>query len=507
MPKNSFHYFDFPKDLNQNLLELKNKPASFWEARASQKVLALFKFTYKTTPAYQRFLKNYNIDGQKIKTIEDFKTLPLISKETYLRKNNFIDLFPWRDISKSKTISATSGSTGEPFYFPRGEEQDHQYEYLSEIFLKNQFQIDKKTTLGIIGFGLGIWIGGIFTYKNFNKISEKGLNLTLAPVGNNIDTYLNVIKKFGHLYDQIILMGYAPFIKDIIDEGKSYGIDWQDYNLRILTAAEGYSEKFKEYIIKKTGIKNLLTDFINIYGTVEIGTMAHETPLSNLIRKKIYNNNSLAKKIFPNVKGLPTLAQYHPYLVYFEEYNKEVIASGYGSSLPLLRYRFHDLGGVIGYDEMIEKFKQEGIDILEEAKHHKIEKTILKLPFVYVYERSDHVVILRGANIYPQEIKNALHHRALEKFITGKFSVIKKEDRKLDEYLEINIELKNRIKKSKKLEFLIQEIIKDELTKTNSEFSYLYSLNPSKLTPAIVLWSHRHEKYFSARGKQKWVIK
>jgi len=507
MPKTPFKHFSFPKNIDQSLTDLKTKPASFWERKGEQKVLELFNFVYKATPAYQRFLKSRHIDGRKIKTLEDFKTLPVASKENYLRKANFIDLIPFRDISKAKTISSTSGSTGEPFYFPRGDGEDSQYEYLAEVFLKNQFEIDKKTTLGIIGFGLGIWIGGIFTYRNFNKISCKGYPFTLAPIGNTAEIYLDVVKKFGALFDQIILMGYAPFVKDIIDEAKDYGIDWKDYNLRILTAAEGYSEKYKDYVVKKASLKNPLFDFVNIYGTVELGTMANESPISNLIRKIAVQNKEVFETIFPKANRLPTLVQYHPQIIYFEEVEGEVIATGYGSSIPLIRYRFPDIGGVIPYDDMIAKLKGVGIDILEEAKKHKIDRRVLRLPFVYIYDRADHAVILRGANIYPEEIKTALHHKSLEDFVTGKFTMIKKEDRKMDEYLEVNIELKKRIKKSKKKEKLIKKILTKELVESNSEFAYLHSLDPVRLTPEIFLWPYQHEKYFKLRGKQKWTIK
>ncbi|MBI4272655.1 hypothetical protein HY621_02280, partial [Candidatus Uhrbacteria bacterium] len=210
----SFPTFKLSSSIKQSFRAPHKKKAEYWEERGERMVMRLFRYVAKTVPAYQQLLRTHNIDPKKIKTVGDFKNLPIIDKESYLRKFDFIDLFPNRDISQATTISATSGSTGEPFYFPRGEEQDLQYEYVAEQFLKNQFEIHRKKTLGIIGFGLGIWIGGIFTYKVFNKIASKGNRLTLAPVGPSKEHYLRMINKFGDMYDQIILMGYPPFIKD-----------------------------------------------------------------------------------------------------------------------------------------------------------------------------------------------------------------------------------------------------------------------------------------------------
>ncbi len=502
--------FKFFKKIYSAEIELKNlktKAASHFEKNGEEMVMRVFDFVFNNVPAYKELLKSLKIDGKKIKTIEDFKKLPVTDKNTYLRKFPFLDLLPNRDISQATTISATSGSTGEPFCFPRGEEQDAQYEYIAELFLKNSFEIDGKKTLGLIGFGLGIWIGGIFTYKNLNRISSKGHNLTLMTIGANIEMFLMALKKMASNYDQVLIMGYPPFIKDVIDEAKDYGIDWKNYNVKILTAAEGYSEKFRDYISAKAHLKNPLKDTVNIYGTVEMGTMAHETPLTNLIRKISLEDKKIFEVIFPKANRLPTLAQYYPEIIHFEEVNGEVIASGYCSSIPLLRYRFPDMGGVIKFDEMVLKLKSIGIDILSEAKKYGIEDRVLRLPFVYVYDRTDHAIILRGANIYAEEIKNALHKEDLHNLVTGKFTMIKNENKKMDEYLEINIELKKKIKPNKNHSNKILKNIVDELVKSNNEFCYLYSSDAKRVTPKIILWPYQHERHFKPGGKQKWVKK
>ncbi len=496
--------FQLSPSLKQSLRAPHEKKASYWEKGGERMVMRLFRHVAKTVPAYQQLLKAHTIDQKEINTVGDIKNLPIIDKESYLRKFDFIDLFSNRDISKATTISATSGSSGEPFYFPRGEEQDSQYEYVAEHFLRNQFDIHRKKTLGIIGFGLGIWIGGIFTYKVFNKIASKGNRLTLAPVGSNLEYYIKIIKKFGDHYDQILLMGYPPFVKDIIDEGEEQGIRWARHSVRILTAAEGFSENFREYLAKKTSIANSFRDIINMYGTVELGTMAHETAFANLIRKIAVENENVFQRIFPGANHEPTLAQYYPQMVYFENYNGEVIASGIGSSIPLVRYRFHDLGGVISFNTMVELLQEEGVHIMKEARKAKIDKMIIRLPFVYVYGKSDHTIILRGANIYPLEIRIALHAHELEDCVTGKYSMTKKEDKRMNEYLEINVELKKGVEPSTELKGLTERKIVETLLRKNSEFSYLYALEPKKVMPKIIFTNHG-EKEFQLKGKHHWI--
>ena len=506
-----FEFFQFPPSIPNILKDLKTKPSVQWENKGKKNALQLFRFVSSTVPAYKALLKEHGLQNNQIKSIKDFARLPIIDKDSYTKKYPYLDLFPKRDLSRITTFSATSGSTGEPFYFPRGEQQDAQYEYVAELFLKNQFEIDKKTTLGIIGFGLGIWIGGMFTYKIFNKLAQKGYKISLIPVGPNKSLYLESIKRFGHLYDQIILMGYPPFIKDIIDEAPDYGIKWKDYKIKILTATEHFSEEFRKYLAQKTFLQNSLTDVINIYGTVELGTMAHETAVTNLIRRIAVQKSKVFKELFPHAHRLPTLAQYHPSLVYFEEVEGEVIASGFGSSIPLIRYRFPDRGGVISFETMLTKLKKAGVDLNKVARDAKTEKTIWKLPFVYVYERSDYATTLFGINIYCEYIRVALTDRTLKKYVTGKLTMITKTDKNQDQFLEINVELRKNTRANKLLIKTIQSSIVRILMRRSTEYHYLYNNDPekyrSKLTPVILLWTYEHPEHFQIGTKQKWVKK
>lgn len=502
----SFQFFHKPsKSIEDTLKELKSKDASHWEEEGEKMVLRLFHFAAQTVPAYKKFLEDKLIDTEAIDSMEVFRNVPLIDKDSYLRKHDYPDLFPNRDISSSTTFAATSGSTGEPFYFPRGEEQDWQYEYGAELFLKNQFEIGKKKTLGIIGFGMGIWIGGVFTYKTLNRIAEKGYKLSLAPVGPNIELFLKVVKKFGHMYDQLLLMGYPPLIKDILDEANDYGVDWKKYDIKILTAAEGFSERFRDYLVKKAAIKNPSKDVINIYGTVEMGTMAHETAISSIIRRIAVKHEALYKRIFSDAHRLPTLAQYHPYLAYFEEVNGEVVGSGFGSSIPLVRYRFFDKGGVIPFDDMMRRLTDARVDIKQAMRQEGIVDLTLKLPFVYVYERSDNTIVVRGANIYAEEVRLALQHNSLESHITGKCTLEKREDKESNHYFTIHVELKKHEKVSQALAKGICDIVVAHLNKTNSEFNDQYRSVPQKITPRVALWPYQHPEYFATGSKHKWV--
>src|SRR5690606_6506024 len=125
----------------------------------------------------------------------------------------------------------------------------------------------------------------------------------------------------------------------------------------------------------------------NHYGTVDLGTMAHETPESVMIRRHLVKNNSLSL-IFPESKRQPTFAQYNPELFYFESSNSNLYCTAYGG-IPLVRYDLKDYGGVLTRTEVHDKLAQSGFDVTAQARAAGIDKLLWNLPYVYVYERND----------------------------------------------------------------------------------------------------------------------
>ncbi len=507
-----FNYFSYPTNINERLRDLKTKNPDYWVKLGKENLNTLIKFTINHVPAYRKFLLDNGINYKDINGSKDLEKLPIMNKENYLRKYNYLDLFPNKNIISSTTISATSGSTGEPFYFPRNQQHDLQHIYTLELILKNQFEIDKKSSLVIIGFGLGIWIGGIINYKTFEFLSQKNYKITIIPVGVNKEAFIKSFLKFYKYFYQVILIGYPPFIKDIADELNEFKNHLKQVKqFRIINAAEGFPEELRVYFAKIFHLKNMFNDNVNIYGSIELHAMAHETALSNLIRHIAIEKDKVFKNVFREANRTPTLAQYHPYIVWFEEKDGLILASGYGDSIPLIRYSFPDRGEVIYFDEMIKRLKEVGVDIFKEAEKFKIKDKILKLPFVYVYERSDFAVSLVGINLYPEYIKRALLNKELQKYFTGKFSMQVVYDKNMNQKLYVHIELKKNIKPSNQIENLAKKAIINFLSTYSAEYYHLYynatSIYKKQLEPKIFLHHYEYPQYFKPGIKQKWAIK
>jgi phenylacetate-CoA ligase len=485
---------------------LKTKPEAYWQRRGERAALRLFQRMAKTVPAYADFLKKNGARPANVKNAEDFSNLPWLDKENYLRRYSLAELC-WSGELKSGqwVFSATSGSTGEPFYFPREDAQDKQYALTAELYLRDNFAIQNHSTLYINGFAMGAWIGGLFTYQALKYVAARGkYRLSTINPGLNKVEILKAVKKLAPQFDLVIIGGYPPFVKDLVDAGLAEGIRWQDYNLRFIFSAEGFNEDFRDYIIRKTGLKNPYKDTLNHYGIVDLGTVAHETPLSILVRRLAVKNPRLYREIFGETHKLPTLAQYLPEFFYFEEKDGNLFCSA-ASGLPLFRYNLKDRGGMLTLAEMRRRFQKGGLDLDEEVKKVGLADSVWNLPFVYVYERSDFAVSHYGANIYPETVRKAIQHRRLEDFVTGKCVLEIQRNQKQDPELLVHVELKPRARATLALAKSASDLILAELLRENSEYRNNYEQMGKRILPKIVLQSYEHPEYFRPDGKQRWI--
>ncbi|OGE75532.1 MAG: hypothetical protein A3C85_03610 [Candidatus Doudnabacteria bacterium RIFCSPHIGHO2_02_FULL_48_21] len=474
-----------------------------WDKISEDYLLNLFRETFERVRGYHDFIEANNFQPLNVKSLADYTKIPVTNKNNYLRSYPLEHLV--FDGRLDKTIlAATSGSSGHPFYFPRNEVIDWQSSIFHEQFLRYDPENRNKSTLVINCFGMGVWIGGLITYQAFHKIAAREYPLTILTPGPNKKEIFEALKHLGKKFQQIILCGYPPFIKDVIDEAEGYHINWKELKLKLIFAAESFTEQFRDYIVKKCGITNPYIDTVNIYGSADLGTMAIETPLSILIRKLAIENKKIHKELFHESGRLPTLVQFNPLFVNFEAQENEVLCTGY-NCLPLIRYAIGDKGGVIRFSHMLKVFNANGVDLITLAKNLGFEQHIYQLPFVYVYERTDLSTKLYGAIIYPEHIRESLQHHILEDFVTGKFTMLTKHDKKHNQYLEINLELKPRVKETHDLTEIVKKIIVENLLEKNAEYKNNAQLLEERVEPKVVFWDHEHPTYFKPGGKQKWV--
>jgi len=495
------------KNPTKFLNNLCDRECSYWTKRGEKMALKLFKDMSQRVPAYKKFLKENKINPNKIKTFEDVSRIPTVSKDNYLKKYSLEDLCWDGNFDKSSwVISSTSGSTGDPFYFPRTKEQDLLYSLTAELYLITNFSINKKSTLYIDAFPMGPWIGGLFTYQAIQHIADRSkYNLSIITTSIDKNEILKAIQRFGDMFDQIILGSYGPFTKDVLEEGSNRGINWKKYDIKFVFSAEAFSETFRDYVLETVGKAGAFECTLNHYGTVDLGTMAYETPLAIKIRRLALNNKNFYYKLFGDTKKLPTLCQYLPEHFYFQKNEKGgLICSSY-SGIPLFRYDLKDNGDVISFEEMKTIFKGNNLDFADIRKDKHIpEHSFWEIPFVFVFERGDLSVSFYAFQVYPEAIRIVLLSKDMVHRVTGKFTMIVDFDSKMNQKLNIHIELSEIENSSTELIDVLRKRITESLIENNSEYRKTYKEKGKLIEPVIVLHKYEDLEHFKPGIKQKW---
>lgn len=493
------------KESDKIIKDIYTKKSDFWVKEGQKRSIKLFKEAAKRVPAYKDFLQKNNVNPDKIKTWSDFQSVPPVNKKDYLRQYPLEQLCWDGTLKKPLVFTSTSGSTGEPFYFPRGERLDWQSSVIHELFLSQNAIKDNEPTLVLVCFGMGVWIGGLLTYEAFEMASRRsGHPISILTPGINKEEIFKAIKKLSPSFKKMILVGYPPFLKDVIDEAPGQGIDLASLNIRMVFAAEVFTEGFRDYISDKLKMKNPYLDIMHIYGSADIGSMAWETAAGTLIKRLALKDKKVFDGIFPSIDKVPTLAQFNPMFINFEEQNGEILLTG-DNTVPLIRYAIGDRGGVFSFNEAVSKLDGFGYDFKKESENVGIRNFSSELPFVYVCERIDFSTTIYGLQIFPEMIRDVMFDGIAQDYLTGKFALATKFDEKQDQYLEINLELKkDKIVNDQFKKMLVDKIV-SVLCIKSSEFNELHNHLKDRASPKLVFWPAEHPTYFKSGIKQKWV--
>lgn len=466
--------------------------------------LNLFYQTAKEVPAYGDFLQKQGVQYKKIKTIEDFgKYVPVTNKQNYISQYPLHMLSPRGDLFSNQIIAASSGTTGRPFFWPRGPIQDAEGIELHEKIYRDIFQTHKLKTLVIVCFSMGEWVAGLFTATSTLGVAGKGYKINVVTPGLERASAVKSIQTLGHYYDQIIIAGYPPFLKDVLDECVQSGIDWSKLNVKLLMAGEGISEEWRDYVLKEVRASNPYTDAINIYGSADATMLGHETPASILIRRMYNRRPRLRQEVF-GTSNLSSLVQYYPMKRYFEAVDGGLVVTAQ-TGIPLIRYDTQDKGGIYTFNELVRPIKERFNDVDDDLIPGM--NSWRRLPFIYLHGRPSSIITFYSVNIYAENVKAALMDKRLRQVVSGRFTMGTQYLTNMDQKFVINIELSKGVHGKQINRKLALEIIVKKIRRLNAEYAYLHKSIRRKAEPKIEFIEWGNTSYFGRDGKHRWVEK
>lgn len=454
---------------------------------SEQQALRTFHAAAESIPAYSHFLKSHKISAHTIKSITDFLSLPTTTKKNYVEKYSAHER-AWPG-TYSNMISTSSGTTGVPHFWPRSLEHEIDGAYAHEFIFERILSVNEPT-LFIVGFAMGNWIAGTFTYMCSSLVSWKGCPLTVMTPGYSTEAILEILKHEAKNFKKIIITGHTPFLKEVVESAVSAQIPIDTNSIYLLGTGQAISENWRSYVSSLLGNTQDGQRIFNLYGSADASLMGFETPLSIQIRRYISDNPTLNKEIF-NAERLPSLYVFDPRLTYLHAREGELHVTK-NTGCPLINYNIQDEGGVLTADELLQKIG-EGISSTNETFK---EFSRIKMPYVYLFGRSKFMAKIYGANVYTDHVQQALDVELLQPFITGRFILGMEHSSTHDPILICRIELRKDNVASPDLVEKIKKQFITEVSQKNSEYKDALSRMNEKVHPQIILHPYGHEEYF-----------
>jgi phenylacetate-coenzyme A ligase PaaK-like adenylate-forming protein len=451
-------------------------------------------------PAYRDFLCAHHTDADTVTDDASFRALPLVTKDNYMRVYPLPARCRHGRLEDCDMVAVSSGSTGSPMLWPRALRHELDIAYRFEHIFRDAFAAQRRSTLAVVCFPMGTWVGGMYTAACCRHLAAKGYPVTVVTPGNKPEEIHRAVLELGPHFEQVVLLGYPPFVKGVIDGGAADGLDWSRYRPKLVFAGEVFTEEWRALVCRRVGAADPCRDTASLYGTADAGVLGNETPLSITVRRWLAEHPQAARELFSESR-LPTLVQYDPLSRYFEVVDGTLVVSG-DNGVPLIRYHIADRGGVIDYADMMAFMKQQGIDpaakLATDDRHDDY-----ALPFVYLFGRADFTLSYYGANIYPENLSVGLEQPPLTDWVSGKFVMEIKYDADNNPCLAIAVELLPGVVGDEAITAAVVRSLHRELRRLNSEFASYVPADRQR--PVVTLLLAGDPVYFPQGVKHRYT--
>lgn len=354
-----------------------------------------FERAQKQVPAYRKFLTAQNfLKDQHGSLAERFARIPPMDK------NNYVRVYSTAERCRGGRIPAThvlvdesSGSTGMPYNWVRSRTEIEHTRRACSYF--HRYYFGDEPLFVINAFSMGAWATGVTVGA---ALEANGI---VKSTGPDVEKIVHTLRFFGPAY-RYLVTGYPPFLKHLVDYADAQGFDWKGYRMVAMVGGEGMSENLRRYLLQR------FEKVMSGYGAsdLEIG-IAGETDLSIHIRQLMAQDAVLRRLLIGDEHRTPMLFQYNPieHLIETNENSELIITINRQLLSPRIRYNIKDEGGVLSFEEMCARLRMAGIDL---ATLLRKDARVPRLPFVYVFGRSDSTISYMGANIYPEDVEAGL---------------------------------------------------------------------------------------------------
>ncbi len=317
---------------------------------------------YERVKPYREKMEKAGVKPDDIKSLEDIKYLPFTTKDDF-RENYPYGLFA-TDMEEIVRVHSSSGTTGKPTVVGYTKRDLETWATLTARVLAAGGV--RKRDIVQIAFGYGLFTGGFGLHYGVEK-----LGATVIPVSSGqTKRQIMIMKDYGTTA-LVCTPSYALHIAETLEEMR---IDPKELKLRVgLFGAEPWTESMRQEIEKRLHI-----DATDNYGLSEVmGPGVSGECIEAKSGLHIFEDHFYPEIINPETgKPLPE-----------GEWGELVITTLTKEGLPLIRYRTRDITKL---------YREEcpcGRTLIKMAKPSG---------------RTDDMLIIRGVNIFPSQVEEAL---------------------------------------------------------------------------------------------------
>ena len=383
------------------------------QTQARQAILGF----YRSSPAYRSLLARH----ADVRTEQDLETLPW-DKIPIIDKESFYKTLPVQEAQGIANFLRSSGSSrtdlagGKGFFWPQL--RDTVAASMSEWKLRatEVFDLRSKTTLAIIGMGLGSWSGGDrfnFMLKSMSMDGE--LPLTVFSPGTNHAEILEIIERFGDLFEQIlvIMCPSALFYLQKLAEERGTPLPFE--RMSFLAPGEGFPEDLRRHFERKSPSRPPL--FISNYASADTDLIGLESRELLEIRQFLTAHPDIALELGFKSRSIPNLVHALSSSGYLEEVDGELIVTRW-QGLPLARYNLHDSVQLFSWEKFCSELA--GLDPTRRERWLSF-RDKPRTDVIAIYGRSDQCLILCGTNLFGSMLEEVFLRSPLSRISTGVF--------------------------------------------------------------------------------------
>lgn len=458
---------------------------SVFEYYSRKKALYIFKKASQRVPAYRKFLGQHNIDPKSIRSIEDFNNLvPCTTKDNYIRYYSLNERCINGKIPLKITLDESSGTSGEPTFWVRSEDEEKYLKMLMKASFKHLYGFNNDDNFFVLNCFMQVgWTGG---QRFASRISHLA---SVKNVGPDAAKVIRVLKELGQGFTYLI-GGYPPFILDLIEYGRNLDhFNWQDYSIHIFAGGEGFVEEWRSHVSSrlKSGAK-IFSD----YGAIDLDAgISVETPFSVILRRLMIEDAGLRKALLSTDRLPCFIGQFSNQQFYIREIENnqegkelEITVMNLKSVSPSIKYIIGDEGGIMRFQDVCKILDNSGYPLTKLKQDYNI-PVIIPFPFIWLYGRHDGTVTINGAMISQNEISEALLSETVLVESINAFKMWVTSDK--DNYIKlfISLEARNNVQINESLIRCSNEVILNKLVESNECFRVSYRKDPVRHRPLI----------------------